>query len=106
MISAEAIDYCAARGAASVIPSREPSDKIPDKLLADILIEQELLTPYQTEQLCRAAQIVVGPYIVTDWIAQGGMGQVYKAVHKFMGRECAVKVLPLRKPPVKWPARL
>ncbi|MCP4817092.1 MAG: serine/threonine protein kinase, partial [Planctomycetaceae bacterium] len=39
----------------------------------------------------------LGPYIITDWIGQGGMGQVFKAVHEVMGRESAVKVLPLTK---------
>jgi serine/threonine protein kinase len=39
----------------------------------------------------------VGPYIVTDFIGQGGMGQVFKGVHQLMGRECAIKVLPLNK---------
>jgi len=39
----------------------------------------------------------LGPYVITDFIGQGGMGQVFKAVHEVMGRECAVKVLPLHR---------
>lgn len=59
------------------------------------LIELGLLTPYQVEQLrAGRTKLNLGPYLITDWIGQGGMGQVFKAVHKMMGRECAVKVLP------------
>ncbi len=71
---------------------------IPDRLLADILIEQEVLTTYQADQLLAGrTKLNLGPYIVTDWIGQGGMGRVYKAVHQVMGRICAVKVLPLER---------
>ncbi len=106
LVSAEAIEYAqrvarhrllqTAENADS--PPAQITDKIPDKLLAEICVEQGLLTHYQAEQLMQGrTKLSLGPYIVTDWIAQGGMGQVYKAVHKFMGRECAVKVLPLEK---------
>lgn len=98
LISAEAIEYAQRVARHRLSQDGQPTDAIPDKLLAEIFIEQELLTPYQTEQLMQGrTKLSLGPYIVTDWIAQGGMGQVYKAVHKFMGRECAVKVLPLEK---------
>lgn len=71
---------------------------IPDKDLAARLIELDLLTVYQADQLLAGRiRLNLGPYIVTDWIGQGGMGQVFKAVHAMMGRECAVKVLPLSK---------
>lgn len=73
-------------------------DSIPDGLLAEILVEQGVLTPYQSDQLMAGrTKLNLGPYIVTDWIAQGGMGNVYKAVHQVMGRVCAVKVLPLAR---------
>ncbi len=68
---------------------------LPDRLLADVLIEQQALTPYQADQLLEGrTKLSLGPYTITDWIGQGGMGQVFKAVHEVMGRECAVKVLP------------
>ncbi len=71
---------------------------LPDRLLADVLIEQEALTPYQADQLLEGrTKLNLGPYVITDWIGQGGMGQVFKAVHQLMGRECAVKVLPLAR---------
>jgi eukaryotic-like serine/threonine-protein kinase len=68
---------------------------IPDRLLADILVEQEVLTAYQADQLMEGrTKFWLGPYLVTDFIGQGGMGQVFKAEHQVMGRICAVKVLP------------
>jgi len=71
---------------------------IESKQIAAKLVEKKLVTPYQAEQLRSGrTKFRLGPYIVTDFIAQGGMGQVYKAVHEMMGREVALKVLPLSK---------
>ncbi len=68
---------------------------IPNELLAEILVEQEVLTKYQADQIIAGrTKFDLGLYIITDWIGQGGMGQVFKGVHEVMGRECAVKVLP------------
>ena len=75
-------------------PSSEPSDA----LLAEILIEQDVLTLYQETQLSAGrTKLNLGPYLITDFVGQGGMGQVFKAVHKVMGRVCAVKVLPVHR---------
>ena len=69
-----------------------------DELLRSILIEQGAITAYQAAQLKEGQhKFKLGPYVITDFIAQGGMGQVFKAVHHVMGRECAVKVVPARK---------
>ncbi len=71
---------------------------VDDAKLAERLIEKGLLTRYQADQLQSGrTKLDLGPYIVTDFIGQGGMGHVYKATHKVMGRECAVKVLPREK---------
>ena len=71
---------------------------IDDKAIAGRLMEQGVLSEYQADQLnAGRTKLNLGPYIITDWIGQGGMGQVFKAVHDMMGRECAVKVLPLNK---------
>lgn len=76
-----------------------PGDcEIPERLLADTLVEQEVLTEYQADQLLAGRRkFFLGQYLITDWIGQGGMGQVFKAIHQVMGRECAVKVLPLAR---------
>lgn len=66
-----------------------------DELLRAILIEQGAVTEYQADQMANGKyQFKLGPYVITEFIAQGGMGQVFKAVHDVMGRECAVKVVP------------
>lgn len=39
---------------------------------------------------------VLGEYIILDRLGAGGMGQVYRAKHRTMDREVAVKVLPKR----------
>lgn len=71
---------------------------VDDELRAARMVELSILTNYQAEQLkAGRTKLNLGPYIITDWIGQGGMGQVFKAVHKMMGRECAVKVLPMHK---------
>jgi serine/threonine protein kinase len=71
---------------------------VSDEQLSAKLVEMDLLTPYQAGQLKDGKhKLHLGPYLITDFIGQGGMGQVFKAVHKVMGRECAVKVLPINK---------
>ena len=69
-----------------------------DRNLISYLTGQKLISQYQADQLATGrTKFNLGPYIITDWIGQGGMGQVFKAVHEVMGRESAVKVLPLTK---------
>ena len=69
--------------------------EVEDRLLRAILIEQGALTEYQAEQLSQGRKkLTLGPYIITEFIGQGGMGHVFKAIHKVMGREVAVKTLP------------
>jgi eukaryotic-like serine/threonine-protein kinase len=71
---------------------------VSDPLLAELLVEQQVLTRYQADQLAAGrTKLNLGPYVITDWIGQGGMGQVFKAEHQVMGRPVAVKVLPLSR---------
>jgi serine/threonine protein kinase len=75
-----------------------PIVEVTDDMLAAMLMEMEILTQYQVDQLKSGrTKLNLGPYNITDWIGQGGMGHVFKAIHNMMGRECAVKVLPLTK---------
>lgn len=75
-----------------------PLEAVSDDELAEKLVEMGMLTLYQADQLkAGRTKLNLGPYTITDWIGQGGMGQVFKAVHTMMGRECAVKVLPVAK---------
>ncbi|NNE01347.1 MAG: serine/threonine protein kinase [Pirellulaceae bacterium] len=69
-----------------------------DKVIAATLVKSGIITDYQSQQLMSGrTKLTLGPYLITEWIGQGGMGQVFKAVHNVMGRECAVKVLPREK---------
>jgi serine/threonine protein kinase len=71
---------------------------ISDRQLADKLIEMGRLNSYQADQLLNGrTKLNLGSYRILDSIAQGGMGQVFKAEHSVMGRIVAVKVLPRSK---------
>ncbi len=79
----------------SILRSAQTSD--PEEIAA-LLIQRGEITAYQAEQLqLGRTKFRLGPYLITEGIGQGGMGQVFKGVHEVMGRECAVKVLPLEK---------
>ncbi len=79
-------------------PATTATVEISDDQLADQLVQMGVLTSYQSVQLkAGKTKLHLGPYIITDFIGQGGMGYVFKAVHELMGRESAVKVLPLHK---------
>ena len=72
--------------------------KVTEQQLINKVFELGLLNRWQIEQLkLGRTKFTLGPYLVTDSIGQGGMGQVYKAVHTMMGRVEAVKVLPRHK---------
>jgi len=84
----------AAAGSAPAVSAAE----LDDTVLSNRLVEMGILTPYQAAQIkAGRTKFELGPYIVTDSLGQGGMGQVFKGVHRVMGRECAIKVLPLHK---------
>lgn len=75
-------------------PVRDPEAK----LVAAELVRMKILSAYQADQLVAGrTKLSLGGYIITDWIGQGGMGQVFKATHEMLGQERAIKVLPLSK---------
>jgi len=72
-----------------------PLLEITDDQLARQLVDMGLVTEYQVHQLKAGnTRFTLGPYLVTDFVDEGGMGQVYKAEHQVMGRKVAIKVLP------------
>jgi len=77
---------------------RTGGDDVTESLLSTELVRAGVVTEYQAEQLKSGrTKFTLGPYIITDWLGQGGMGQVFKARHEMMGREVAIKVLPQEK---------
>jgi serine/threonine protein kinase len=66
--------------------------------LAQYLVDQEVLTPFQAERLLhgKTQGLVLGPYTLMDVLGTGSMGTVYQARSKTDNRWYAVKVLPRR----------
>jgi serine/threonine protein kinase len=63
--------------------------------LARALVEQGVLTRFQARRLLagKPGRLVFGQYRLLDRLGQGGMGQVFKAMHTTMGRIVALKVV-------------
>ncbi len=64
--------------------------------LAQELVAAARLTAFQSEALLtgNSPPLVLGNYVLLDRIGAGGMGQVFKARHRRMEREVALKILP------------
>lgn len=62
--------------------------------LARDLVARKRLTPFQSRLLLRGRWkgLVLGNYVVLDKLGQGGMGAVFKARHRRMGRVVCLKV--------------
>ena len=65
-------------------------------LLAKLLMEHKLITPWQNERLLegRHKGFFLGKYKLLGHIGTGGMSTVYLAEHTLMRRRVAIKVLP------------
>jgi len=98
LVTQDQLDEAAHIARADTTDPYSQARDIDEKRLAEILVQMKVLTQYQADQLMTGrTKLDLGPYIVTDFIGQGGMGHVYKAIHNVMGREVAVKVLPREK---------
>jgi len=65
------------------------------RALAKSLVQRELLTPYQVNQIFnnKAATLNLDKYLVMHRVGEGGMGQVLKAKNRQTGELVAVKIL-------------
>src|SRR5262249_1149203 len=63
--------------------------------LAKELIDRDWLTPYQVNQVFqgRGSDLVLGQYTLLERLGEGGMGKVFKARHRTMGRVVAMKLI-------------
>jgi serine/threonine protein kinase len=80
--------------------ARLPEVNDPDpRALARVLLRKGWLTPFQINQVAqgRGRDLIVGPYVLLDKLGEGGMGQVYRARHRHMGRVVALKVIRKEK---------
>lgn len=60
------------------------------------LVDQQTLTPYQARVLLRGSDspLRLDRYVILESIGSGGMGLVFKALHRSMQRIVAIKILP------------
>jgi serine/threonine protein kinase len=63
--------------------------------LGDHFVAARKLTPFQVNTLLNNANdpLTLGEYVVQDFVGRGGMGTVYRAIHRRMKRTVAIKVL-------------
>jgi len=65
------------------------------RALARELLKRNWVTPYQINQLFldRGPDLNLGPYVLLERVGEGGMGQVFKARHRKLNRNVALKVI-------------
>lgn len=59
------------------------------------LVAEGRLTAFQARRLCAGVErpLVLGGYLILDRLGAGGMGTVYRALHRRMNREVALKLI-------------
>lgn len=67
--------------------------------LAQELTRRGWLTSFQAQQLLagKGQELSLGSYVLLERVGEGGMGQVFKARHRGLGRISAVKIIRKEK---------
>src|SRR5436190_20388245 len=100
LLSQQQLDDALAGLAREVASSGQTAtiDSLSDEVLGQRLVDLGYLNRWQVEQLKEGrTKFNLGPYRIVNAIGQGGMGHVFKAEHKLLGRIEAIKVLPKAK---------
>ena len=73
-------------------PEKRPKDA---EALAFELVRDKRLTKYQVTAILEGSPtgLVLGEYVLQSKIGEGGMGQVFRAIHRRLERSAAIKVL-------------
>lgn len=76
--------------------SRLPTPPADGEQLAKALVKAKRLTAFQAQRIYQGKfqGLQLADYLILDTIGAGGMGQVYLAEHRRMGRRVALKTLP------------
>ena len=95
----ELVDSIAASGlrsAQSIVATRHSFHEECPREFVKLLIHENLLTQYQAKTFLTGSDvpIVLDEYEILERIGAGGMGIVYRALHRTMDRVIAVKILP------------
>jgi serine/threonine protein kinase len=76
------------------VEAKRQCQGLKDKSAADVLVERNLLTPWQAAQLNRGrTKFFIGKYKLLKFRGRGAMGIVFKALHPELNRTVAVKIL-------------
>jgi serine/threonine protein kinase len=77
------------------IDANPPSEEVTALDFMKNLHRRRLVTLYQAHKILagRQEELVVGPYIIVNKIGEGGMGKVYRATHRILNRDVALKIL-------------
>lgn len=98
LLSQQQLDDALAGLAPASPGSQIAVDLVSDDALGQRLTELGYLNRWQVEQLKEGrTKFTLGPYRIVNSIGHGGMGHVFKAEHKLLGRIEAIKVLPKSK---------